>query len=507
MESGAVSKKEVRNSQGIKKKYDTSNNKSNYSSKSLPYDKRNIAMNTQSQVTKFRKTYKDVSPDAQMIIDQIIDPEMQNNVSLLPSYGVGCSYTAHNIIDAAFSATGDAIVIAYPSIRDSIFYTSGENSVQTVTVSGGNLNPYLSQFVSIRNNTVVVPFTTPFYFANDHVILSQPFANTGFLYAIRPSVAGNSTLEVHCTIADNHNTTALRFNVTAYNSSGSILSTVAAPFSSGIAAVTLFDTSISPSTQIEWMGFTISVVAGGIIPFDSEMTLQILLGGAGTFPVINLPNVASHCLVQQINESETIHNSAESYFISAQSLLLTYQGSSFRDMGKMSIARVPAASWAGQLGGQAPIPNVSNYYQWISSLSRNSYNGPAKHGGYAFYLGEDEQNYFYRPIQQAQEQEMPYLISAFSTDPTEPQAMRIMVTTIIQFTTNSNIYNQSPSPYLGDDWCKLLHILSCINAAYDNSGHREKLKAALKKVGGKVLNLLKDPKTYATVGSIIAGLL
>lgn len=506
MDSTVASKK-VKNPQGIKKKYDSSNNKSVYSSKSLPYDKRNIAMNTQSQVTKFRKTYKDISPDAQMIVDQIIDPEMQNNVSLLPSYGVGCSYTAHNILDAAYSTSGEAIVIAYPSLRDSIFYTSGTNIVQTITVPGGNLNPYLSQFVSIRNNTSVVPFTTPFYFANNHVVLSQPFANIGFLYGIRPSTAGTSTLEIHCTIADNHNTTALRFNVTAYNSAAAVLHTVAAPFSAGVAAVTLFDGSISPSTMIEWMSFTISVVGGAVIPFDTEMSLQIILGGAGTFPTINLPNVPSHCLVQQINESDTLHNSAESYFISAQSLLLTYEGSTIRDSGRMSIARVPAASWAGQLGGQAPLPSVSSYYSWISSLARNSYNGAARHGGYAFYLGEDEQNYFYRPVQQAQEQELPYLIAAFSTDVAEPQAMRIMVTTIVQFTTNSNIYNQSPSPYLGEDWCKLLHILSCINAAYDNGGHREKLKAALKKVGGKVLNLLKDPKTYATVGSIIAGLL
>jgi len=497
-----VAPKKVKNSQGIKKKYDSSNNKSAYSSKSLPYDKRNIAMNSQSQVTKFRKTYKDISPDAQMIVDQIIDPAMQNSVTLLPTYGVGCVYTANNIVAAKYDANGESIVLTYPSLKESIYYTSGANIVTTLSGSNGNHVPYLKQNCSLRRGTTILPFITPFFVEGNRAVLAKPSLKAGaFLYAFRPATSPNSDIQIQCIIADNHTLGNLVFTISRYDSNEAIIgASLTAAFINGIATITMFGSALG----IEWMSFGI-VANNSTVPFDSIVTLEIYADGSNN--VLNIPNVYTSCLIQNINESETIINSAESYFISGQSTLLTYEGSTLKDNGRLAISRVPAASWAGQLGGQSSTPNSDSYYQWIASLSRNTYNGPTKHGGYAFYLGEDEMNYFYRPVEEAYSPELPYVIAAFSTDPLDPQSVRIQVTSIVQFTTNSNIYNQTPSPFLGEDWCKILHILSCVNAAYDNSGHREKLKAALKKVGGKVLNLLKDPKTYATVGSIIAGLL
>lgn len=499
MESTAPVK--VKNSQGIKKKYDSSNNKSNYSSKSLPYDKRNISVNSQSQVTKFRKHYKEVSPDAQMIIDQILDPAMQNSVSLLPTYGVGCVYTANNILAAKYDAAGESIVLTYPSLKESIFYTSGTNIVSTLTNLGGTHVPYLKQNCSLRRGTTSLPFVSPFFVEGNRAVLSKPSLAAGtFLYAFRPAVTPNNDINVQAVVADNHNLGNMVLTIGKYDINENLLATVSAPFNAGIAAITLF----GPTVGIEWVSFAISST-NATVPFDSVITLELYaVGGNNT---LNIPNVYTSCFIQNINEAETLSNSAESYFISAQSTLLTYEGSTLKDNGRLMICRVPAATWVGQLGGQSSVPSASGYYQWGASLSRNTYNGATKHGGFCFYLGEDEQNYFYRPVEEAYSPELPYVVAAFSTDPVDPQAVRIQITSIVQFTTNSNIYNQSPSPYLGEDWCKMLHILSCINAAYDNSGHREKLKAALKKVGGKVLGLLKDPKTYATVGSIIAGLL
>lgn len=488
---------------GITRKYDDSASKGKYSSKSLPYDKRNIAMNSQSQVTKFRKGYKDISPDAQMIVDQILDPAMQNNTVLLPTYGVGCVYTANNIIGAKFDTNGDSIVLTYPSLRESIFYTSGTNVVTTVTGDTGAHVPYLKQQCSFRRNTTVMPIVTPLYVEGNRAILSKPSIQAGaFLYSIRPAITPSNDINVRVTVSDSHNTSNLTFYVYRYDSSENFLSESHQDLSNGSTAVTLFGTSVG----IEWVSFAL-VPKNPALPYDSDVVIQLYNGTGGVNNQINLPNRYTSCFIQNVNEADTIANSAESYFISAMSTLITYEGSSIRENGRLSIAKLPAASWVGQMGGQNPLPNSNSYYQYCASLSRNTYNGPSKNGGYCFYLGEDEQNYFYRPIEEAHSPEMPYVVAAFSTDPVDPQDFRIQVTTVVQFTTNSNIYNQCPSPYLGEDWNKILHILSCINAAYDNAGHRDKLKAALKKVGIKVMGLLKDPKTYATVGSIIAGLL
>lgn len=339
---------------GIKKKYDVSKNKSSYSSKSLPYDKRNISQNSQSQVTKFRKTYKDISPDSQRIVDQIIDPEYQNDVSLVPSYGVGAIYTAHNIIDTKYSAAGDAICLVYPSLRDSIFYTSGESTVQTVTTAGNAINPYLSQYISMKSNTQIIPIVNPFYFSGNHVLLSQPVSGLGFAYGLRPAIAGASTLEIQATIADNHNLSALRFNIQKLDSAFNFLVAASSPFTNGIATITLFSAVLGT----EWISMTITNTGGGVVPFDSFVDIQIVQPSAG-IPVntqVNLTNVATHCFIQNINESDTIANSAESYFVSSQSLLLTYEGSTIRDMGRMAISRLPSNSWVGQLGGQSPFP-------------------------------------------------------------------------------------------------------------------------------------------------------
>lgn len=485
---------------GIAKKYDTSSNKSSYSSKSLPYDKRNVAVNSQSQVTKFRKGYKEISPDAQMIVDQIIDPAMQSSTVLLPTYGVGSVYTATNILAAKYDQNGESIVVTFPSLKESIYYTSGSNVVTTLSNISGNHVPYMKQRCSIRRGASLLPFVYPFNVEGNRAVLPKPsIAAGGFLYAFRPATSPNNDINVRATIADNHNSGNLVFTLSKYDANEVLLGTVTAPFVSGTATVTMFGTTLG----IEWISLAVSTTSA-TVPFDSDITVELFSSGANS--VLNIPNVYTSCLIQNINGADTIINSAETYFISSQSTLLTYEGSTLKDNGRLAIARVPSASVVGQSGGQALVPTASSYYQWIASLSRNSYNGATKHGGYSFYLGEDEQNYFYRPVEESTNPELPYVVASFSTDPTDNQAVRIQVTSIVQFTTNSNIYNQSPSPYLGEDWCKILHILSSISASYDNSGHRAKLSAALKKVGGKVMGLLKDPKTYLTIAKIAGAL-
>ena len=226
---------------GITKKYDSSANKSSYSSKSLPYDKKNISHNTQSQVTKFRKGYKEISPDAQMIVDQIIDPAMQNSTVLLPTYGVGSVYTATNILAAKYDQNGESIVATYPSLKESIYYTSGSNVVTTLTGSSGAHVPYMKQRCSIRRGATLLPFVQPFNVEGNRAVLAKPSTAAGtFLYAFRPAVSPNNDINVRAVLADNHNAGNLTFTLSKWDSNEVLLGTVTAPFTSGASTITMF---------------------------------------------------------------------------------------------------------------------------------------------------------------------------------------------------------------------------------------------------------------------------
>lgn len=493
---------------GIKKKYDTTTNKSYYSSKSLPYDKKNVSRNSQSQVTKFRKTYKEISPDAQMIVDQIIDPEMQMQCSRIPSYGVCSTYTSHNIIQAAYDANGVSSVTVYPCLQDAIYATAGNVFTQQLTAAGGTSNPYVSQPISIRaDSTAVSNVSQPFYFNNKHIALPKPSTVAqAMIYPIQHAgPAATSPLTAQFQLSNIHSAANLEAVVAFWSATETFATSVNVVFNaSGFASIQLW--SNIAQINARWLSFDIRQAAGGsIVPFEGYCTVQ-LTDPTGIDPGVTLTDVSQHAIAYSLNGYSDIVRSAESYFISAQSCLLTYEGSDLNSGGRLAIARVPQNSVIGQPGGNSGTPQFDSWYDWLSSLSRNSYNGRVKTGGYCFYLGQDERSYFYRPVEEVYPPELPYIAAEWSSEVASPQALRIMVTTIVQFTTNSNVFDQSPSPYLGDDWCKILHILSCINASYDNPGHRKKLADALKKVGGKVVGMLKDPKTYMTLAKIAATL-
>jgi len=493
---------------GIKKKYDTSTNKSSYSSKSLPYDKKNISHNSQSQVTKFRKTYKEISPDAQMIVDQIIDPEMQMQSTRIPTYGVSSTYTSHNILESRYDENGISCVAVYPSLNDSIYATAGDELTQTLTALGGVRNPYVIQPISVASTlSVQADFSQPFMFTNKHVVLPKPSSKGGaMLYPLaHAGPLATSPLQAHFQLSDTHSATDLQAFVFFYDAAETLLTVNNTVFNaSGVSTVQLFGNVLA--MQAQWLSFSIGQAGGGqLVPFEGFCTLQ-LIDPTALDPGILVRNQAQHCFAYSLNGSRDIVQSAETYMVTAQSLLLTYEGSDLNSGGRLAIGRIPQNTVIGQPGGNSGVPTFDSWYDWIASLARNSYNGRVKTGGYSFYLGQDDRAYFYRPVEEIYPPELPYLAAEWSTEVASPQAVRIMVTTIVQFSTNSNIYDQAPSPYLGEDWCKILHILSNINAAYDNPDHRKKLAAALKKVGGKVVGLLKDPKTYMTMAKIAATL-
>lgn len=489
---------------GIKRKYDSSGNKSSYSSKSLPYDKKNVSHNSQSQVTKFRKTYKNISPDAQMIVDQIIDPEMQMNVQQIPAYGVASTYTSHNILQCAYDANGVSSVTVYPCLQGAIYATSGDVYTQPLTAFGGADNPYCVQSVSLASSGASADFSQPFYFNSRHVALPKPSVRGGrMIYPIKHTTVATSPLVFRFQLDNLHSATNLQAMLQFFDADEALLLTTSNLFDA-TGAVSLSAWNNVASLNAVWIALRITTL-GQTTPYEGGCLVQIT-DPTELDPGVQLTNVSQHCISYSLNGYTDITRSGESYFVSAQSCLLTYEGSDLNSGGRLAIARIPQNAVVGQPGGNSGTPQFSTWYDWISSLSRNSYNGRVKSGGYCFYLGQDDRSYFYRPVEEVYPPELPYIAAEWSTELDSPQAVRIMVTTVVQFTTNSNVFNQSPCPYLGEDWCKILHILSCINASYDNPGHRKKLSDALKKVGGKVVGLLKDPTTYITLAKLATAL-
>jgi len=85
--------------------------------------------------------------------------------------------------------------------------------------------------------------------------------------------------------------------------------------------------------------------------------------------------------------------------------------------------------------------------------------------------------------------------------------VRYKVVSIVQFTTNSSVYESAPSEFIGEDEARIRHIVSMINAGYDNGSHTEKLKQALSAAGKAVLSVLRNPKTYTTAAKLASMLL
>lgn len=496
---------ERKRSSTIKKKYDDSNNRSYSSARGFPYKKHNTQHNTETQVNNFRAKYKEIAPEAQMLVDQIIDPEKQMSVVRMPTYGVSAVYQAENVLQAQYDALGRSMVAVSPTLGDSILATAGSEYKQTLESQTTNsVNPYSVQSFQIPEAGSEW-WTEPIRFHDEHVAMPFPHSSTGqMLFPVGCSILTGTTAIM--VFQGPQTGVAAQFSVSVnwYDASFNLLlnQPSIATFA-GLANFTTFTAALFPGALPVYMSVLVSANSTGQSAFSGEIGMSWYDNSAAK-AVMSLANQAQHCISYSVNNASTIVQSGEQYLVSAQSCLLTYEGSDLNNAGALAIARIPGDAPVGFKSGAA---TVTNWYQFIASLQRNKYEGATKHGGYCFYLGEDERSYFYRPVEDQGFGPYPYIAAEWTTDPTSPQVVRIKVSTVIQFTTNSNIYDQKPSCWLGQDYQMILYILSHINAAYDNPGHRAKLTAALKKVGTKVVSLLKNPKTYTTLGTLIATLL
>lgn len=237
-------------------------------------------------------------------------------------------------------------------------------------------------------------------------------------------------------------------------------------------------------------------------PVNATATIGMYYGTAAAAPTsIDVFPVAQFCDVFSVSNAATIAGASDEAFVVSQSLLATFEGSSLNNAGQLAIARVPPRTRMGIVGDG--VASVDNWYQYISDLPLNNYNGPTKKGGYSWYLSTDEEGYFYHEANKNINISDSYIVLEATTSDLTNTALRYMVNTIVQFCTNSTAFNQAPSEFIGQDIEHIRHMLSNIPASYENPTHRDQLTRMLRNVGQKVWTLAKNPDTYRKIGDAV----
>lgn len=456
-----------------------------------------------------KSAVKELSPPADILVDQILNPEDCNDIERWPNtYGLSSVYKCKTIFSAKFDANGRSCVSVSPTIKDCIFTTWGDESTVQLASYGSSTNaPYSFQNIVLDKVGMQVEWGAPIICNNGQALLPFPFApQSKLLYPISfgMSIGTATTTRILLEIRfPNALTSQASVNASFYDSNMAYIagtttsiSTQSTPDGIGISIPVGTNSNVSQLQSIAYMSITIQ---GRNLPYRGPVYLWFnqTSDGNGTSSLV-LPNHAQHVGVYDIKDADTIKESASQAFVLSQSLLLTAEMSDINNGGMLSIARVPGNNPIGMDGISSGSSIVSsNWYEWLSSMPNNNYDGPVKDGGYGFYLAEDESGYFYRPVDNFFSSHLPYLAAEFTVSPdlTESAVVRIKVCTIVQFTTTASIYDQRPSCHLMEKEL-VHHILSLVPACYSNDGHVDGLKRNLKKVGSKVKYLLRNPKTY-----------
>jgi len=463
----------------------------------------------------YKKDFKEISPDTDMLIDQVLNPEDVNETIRWPNtYGLSAVYKCKTVLNAKFAEDGRCCVVVNPTVRDSIFTTSGfatEQLLGPFSSTGQYTNPYSFQSVVLASPSDIVSYSAPILMQNRQAILPVPIASTGqLLYPCEVSIPVASTNNVRLSFRlTNALTDQAYIRVKTYDADYVQITDSGAvgvgPTTNPTAIGADFNLVLA-SGQPSPIGYFSVQILGNKFPYYGPVYALITHNEttAANRATFTAPNHAQHVTVYDIKDADTIAESADQAFVLSQSCLITSEMSDLQNGGVLAIARVPGAAVVGQ---SAQVVDSSSWYDWIASLSYNAYDGAVKNGGYSFYLPEDETGYFYRPLDSYFDKELPFIVSEFTTSDPNPNAItvRIKVTTIVQFTTTSSVYDCRPSCYVSE-MAFMHHILSLVQAAYSNDGHKDGLKGALKKVGVQVVKLLKNPKTYTTVAQLVKGL-
>lgn len=510
----------------VKSKYSRSENRTSMVD-TLPYNTKGpYYQNTKNQVQQFNKEYKVVSDVAKNTIDMMLDPFVCNNCPLLPTGGGLCSnYKAVDNIETPTAGTLDEIlVIVRPTISEAIMVTYGANHALNIADAGnptsGAFIPYIKQRFCTDENDSTFQISSLLQLNGGHICVPQPSAaETSFIYWFRPQAipaSGSSSVQVELTIPTYAAAACydLKLLVEYHDADGDILLTKSVNIDplAGKGTLKLFDGTMPDSNDVEGFSFAIQPSVGP--DFGRVLNEDIILSFVceNASPLVNstwtAPINTHNCVAYDINGASQIENTAEGYFVSAQSLLVTYSGSSLNNSGRGAIAKLNKGTALGQQGGDS-APQSNSIYQFLASLPKNNYSGPSKRGFYAFYLPDN----IYTDYQYSSTNDdnmnfdKSYIAAVFSTDADNPQPFRLQITTIVQFLSNSTTFKYEPAPFMGEDYYKIMHILSVINSCYENESHREKLTQALKATGAKIMQVLRNPNTYQTMAKIAALLL
>jgi len=468
-----------------------------------------------SDVNAFKKDYKKLAPEAQQLIDQVLDPDSVDQAVRWPnSYGLSSVSKLVNTINAQYDEDKNSIAVVYPRLANTIFTTAGSEFPFNLTKSGVLAGNYCTQPVQTGSNTGrVVDITAPFYIAGGRAVLPIPVSyddSVHYLYPIAADAVAPDGTPPYVQFVMNNitpgNVDQFTCTVTTYSGVLNRIDSNSVALGASGAAQVPFDEHAHGSAS-RYLSFRIT--SSQSYSYVGSVSIDLRQNSAGGAPptfAMTILNKDVNCVVSDVNGSRQLSTTAEQYFVLGQSLLVTYRGSTLDNGGLIATARVPSST--NSIGSKSDASadlaaGGSQYYNWISSLQNNRYDGPLKTGAYSFYLGDDESDYFYKDTED-QATDLPYLIAAFSTSTaTAENNVRIKVITHIQFKSNSNLYPQATSPFM-KDVSLLPHILSLVNSSYCNTMHKSDIKDRLKDIGKQVGKALVSPKTWMTVAEIMA---
>lgn len=466
---------------------------------------------------QYTSIFEDLTTDADALVDQVLNPEDVNDICRWPNtMGLSSVYKCKTVFNAKFDPSGRSCVSVSPTIKNSILATAGEESEYRIWPFNDppSQAPYSFQNLVLDESQQTIQHSAPIIFGGSKALLPVPNAGLKKLvYPIAWRFGSTLSQKIYLRLRfPNALTNQAGVRVTAYNSTFQVIFGMShfVEYKSGDASgygcdFELANTDTTPGENVSYLSIEI---VGQSLPYRGPVFSWFNTEEASPPTFIILPNHAQHVGIYDIKDAAQIQNSTNQSFVLSQSLLLTSEMSDINNGGMLAIGRVPGNS---PIGMDSTYSNESiasnNWYEWVSSLANNNYDGPVKDGGYAFYLPEDEQGYFYRSTDNFFSAPLPYLVSEFTVNAGLEDAaiVRIKISTIVQFTTTASIYDQRPSCHV-PDIALVHHILSLVNAAYSNDGHKEGLKRALKAMGHKVKKMLRDPKTYATAAKLLAGL-
>jgi len=462
--------------------------------------------------------YRQLHPESQHLVEQLLDPESSMNPQRWPNtYGLSAVFKTKNVIeckysDATFGSRSAAVV--YPGLKGSICVTKGESTLTVIGPSDSTVITYQEEngysfdsnvSLSVRGSQ---PWSKPLTFNNGNdLIFPVPYSGIDFddfppgalLFPLQHLAAAGSDELRMSFIGGNILAGQLAATTYLLDSSRNLV-VGSKSFRVATANATLGGFVINPTgANFDYLAVFLTA---GEVPFDGDLSMHIFCNVEDGLN-FTIPNHPQHMVAYDLNNADTVVESGDQSIVVAQSMLLTYQGSTLNDTGSLAIARLPPKTIIGKSSSEI---DSDSWYEFIASLPYNNHDGATRNGGYSWLLKTDEEGYFYKNIDSEDYSSSDIMAAEWSSTLAEGgvgQPVRIRVDSICQFTTNSTVYSQAPSMYIGQDIEHIRFLLSNIPAAYENNTHLESLKSALKSIATKVVDLLKDPDTYITAAKIL----